>query len=185
MIYFVTSNKGKFAEAREIFEDLVQKNIGYPELQADTLEEVVAFGLVDVTARLKVPVIIEDAGLFIEGLKGFPGVYSAYVQKTLGNPGILKLMEGVEDRRAYFASIVGYAEPGMEPVTFRGEVWGTIGFEARGDMGFGYDPIFYLGDKSLAQVETEEKNKMSHRGRSMRALKEWLDNRHSRAGPTT
>ena len=181
MIYFVTSNKGKFAEAREIFEDLVQKNIGYPELQANTLEEVVAFGLVDVTARLKVPVIIEDAGLFIEGLKGFPGVYSAYVQKTLGNPGILKLMEGVEDRRAYFASIVGYAEPGMEPVTFRGEVWGTIGFEARGAMGFGYDPIFYLGDKSLAQVETEEKNKMSHRGRSMWALKEWLDNRHSRS----
>jgi XTP/dITP diphosphohydrolase len=179
MIYFVTSNKGKFAEARAVFVDLVQKNIGYPELQADTLEEVVAFGLVDVTARLKGPVIIEDAGIFIEGLKGFPGVYSAYVQKTLGNPSILKLMEVVEDRRAYFASVVGYVEPGIAPVTFRGEVWGTIGFEARGTMGFGYDPIFYLGDKSLAQIGIEEKNRISHRGQSMRALKEWLDSRHT------
>jgi len=132
-----------------------------------------------VTARLKGPVIIEDAGLFVDGLKGFPGVYSAYVQKTIGNPGILKLMEGVEGRSAYFASVVGYAEPGMEPVTFRGEMRGTIGFDARGTMGFGYDPIFYLGDKSLAQIGIEEKNKVSHRGQSMRALKEWIGNRHS------
>jgi len=102
MIYFVTSNKGKFLEANAIFGDLIQKDIGYTEIQADTLEEVAAFGMREVAERLQGPVMLEDAGLFVEALSGFPGVYSAYVQKTIGNRGILRLMEGVENRRAYF-----------------------------------------------------------------------------------
>ena len=72
MIYFVTSNKGKFVEAQAIFGDLVQKNIGYNELQVDTLEEVVDFGMKEVMAKQEGPVMIEDAGLFIDGLNGFP-----------------------------------------------------------------------------------------------------------------
>src|SRR5512136_27508 len=152
MTYFVTSNKGKFVEAQAIFGDLVQKNIGYTEIQADTLEEVVSFGMQEVMARLRGPVIIEDAGLFIDNLKGFPGVYSAYVQKTIGNNGILKLMEGVEDRRAYFKSVVAYAEPRLEPRFFSGVVDGRIGFEARGTRGFGYDPIFYVGERGLGEM---------------------------------
>jgi len=175
MIYFVTSNKGKFVEAQAIFGDLVQKNIGYNELQVDTLEEVVDFGMKEVMARLKGPVIIEDAGLFVDGLKGFPGVYSAYVQKTIGNNGILRLMEGIDDRRAAFKSVVGYAEPSIEPVVFRGELKGDIGFEPRGTGGFGYDPIFYVNGKSLAEMRLEEKNRISHRAGSMKALKQWLE----------
>jgi XTP/dITP diphosphohydrolase len=175
MIYFVTSNKGKFAEARAIFEDLVQRDIGYAEIQADTLEEVALYGMREVAARLQGPVMLEDAGLFVEALKGFPGVYSAYVQKTIGNAGILRLMEGQENRKAYFKSVVAYAEPGMETVMFSGEVHGQIGFEARGKKGFGYDPIFYVGDVSLAEMDLENKNQISHRAGSMRALKKWLD----------
>lgn len=175
MIYFVTSNKGKFVEAEAIFGDLVQKNIGYSEIQADTLEEVVGFGMVEVMDRLNGPVMIEDAGLFIDDLKGFPGVYSAYVQKTVGNNGILKLMEGKNDRQASFKSVVGYAEPGMEPQIFRGELKGNIGFEPRGTGGFGYDPIFYVSGISLSEMNLEEKNQISHRGISMKALKNWLD----------
>ncbi len=175
MIYFVTSNKGKFAEAREIFEDMEMRNIGYTEIQADTLEEVAAFGIKEVMDRLKAPVMIEDAGLFIQALKGFPGVYSAYVQKTIGNAGILRLMQGLENRDAFFKSIVAYVEPGLEPVMFAGEVHGQIGFEQRGEKGFGYDPIFYIGEESLGEMETEAKNRISHRGASMRALKQWLD----------
>src|SRR5512143_3112551 len=102
MTYFVTSNKGKFEEARGIFENLEMRNIGYTEIQADTLEEVAAFGIKEVMNRLEAPVMIEDAGLFVNALRGFPGVYSAYIQKTIGNPGILKLMEGVKDRDAAF-----------------------------------------------------------------------------------
>jgi XTP/dITP diphosphohydrolase len=86
-------------------------------------------------------------------------------------------MEGVEDRKAYFRSVVAYAEPGMEPRLFKGEVHGRIGFEARGSKGFGYDPIFYVGEKSLGEMDLVEKNRISHRAASMKALKEWLDGR--------
>jgi XTP/dITP diphosphohydrolase len=174
---FVTSNKGKFAEARGIFGDLEQKDIGYTEIQADTLEEVAIFGMKEVAARLHGPVMLEDAGLFIEALQGFPGVYSAYVQKTIGNDGILRLMEGVENRKAFFKSVVVYAEPELEPQMFTGIVRGQIGYEARGSSGFGYDPIFYVGEKSLGEMGIAEKNRISHRAGSMRALKEWLDSR--------
>ena len=175
MIYFVTSNRGKFIEASGILGDLIQQDIGYTEIQAETLEEVAAFGMKEVLQRQRGPVMLEDAGLFIEALEGFPGVYSAYVQKTLRNEGILRLMKGVEDRRAFFKSVVAYAEPGQETRMFAGEVHGMIGFEARGTKGFGYDPIFYVGDRSLGEMDLEEKNRISHRAKSMKALKEWLD----------
>ncbi|VVB72437.1 Non-canonical purine NTP pyrophosphatase [uncultured archaeon] len=177
MIYFVTSNKGKFAEASAIFPDLVQKNIGYTEIQADTLEEVAAFGMKEVLQRLRGPVMLEDAGLFIEALHGFPGVYSAYVQKTIGNNGILRLMDGLENRNAFFKSVVSYAEPGQEPRMFQGCVHGIIGSEARGKKGFGYDPIFYVGRASLGEMEIPEKNRISHRAISMHGLKSWLEGR--------
>lgn len=177
MINFVTSNKGKFAEAQGIFGDLEQKDIGYTEIQADTLEEVAIFGMKEVATRLEGRVMLEDAGLFIEALHGFPGVYSAYVQKTIGNDGILRLMEGIVNRKAFFKSVVVYAEPGLEPQMFTGIVRGQIGYEARGSSGFGYDPIFYTGEKSLGEMELTEKNRISHRAGSMRALKEWLDSR--------
>jgi XTP/dITP diphosphohydrolase len=177
MIYFVTSNKGKFAEAQAIFGDLIQENIGYTEIQADTLDEVAAYGMKEVASRLDGPVMIEDAGLFVDALGGFPGVYSAYVQRTIGNVGILRLMDGEEMRNASFRSVVAYVEPGMEPVMFTGVVHGQIGFEQRGKKGFGYDPIFYVGDVSLGEMEIEEKNRISHRAASMMALKKWLEGR--------
>lgn len=180
MIYFVTSNRGKFDEASGIIDGLVQRDIGYTEIQADTLEEVAAFGMREVLQRLQGPVMLEDAGLFIEALSGFPGVYSAYVQRTIGNQGILRLMEGIEERRAFFRSVVAYAEPGMEPRFFEGVVYGAIGHEARGTNGFGYDPIFYIDGRSLGEMEIEEKNRISHRARSMQALREWLAGRHTR-----
>ena len=177
MIYFVTGNKGKYVEAQAIFGDLMQMDIGYTEIQADTLEEVAIFGMKEVAARLQGRVMLEDAGIFVEALKGFPGVYSAYVQKTIGNAGILRLMEGRENRKAYFKSVVAYVEPGMEAVMFSGEVHGQIGYEARGEKGFGYDPIFYVGDVSLGEMDLAEKNQISHRAISMHALKKWLDSR--------
>mgnify|MGYP001096716733 FL=1 len=86
-------------------------------------------------------------------------------------------MERVEKRSAYFKSVVAYAEPGQEPVMFKGEVHGEIGFEEKGEKGFGYDPIFYVGEASLGEMEIEEKNRISHRAASMRALQRWLEAR--------
>lgn len=175
MISFITSNKGKYMEARAIIDDLVQRDLGYTEIQADTLEEVAAYGMREIMARFEGPAMLEDAGLFIEALGGFPGVYSAYVQKTIGNEGILRLMAGILNRRAFFKSVVAYAEPGLEPRMFQGIVEGQIGYEARGSSGFGYDPIFYVGERSMAEMDLAEKNRISHRAASMHALKEWLE----------
>jgi XTP/dITP diphosphohydrolase len=86
-------------------------------------------------------------------------------------------MEGIKNRRAFFKSAVVYAEPGLEPQMFSGIVRGQIGHEARGTLGFGYDPIFYVGERSLGEMEIIEKNRISHRAGSLLALKEWLDSR--------
>ena len=184
MISFITSNKGKYVEARAIIDGLEQKDLGYTEIQADTLEEVAVYGINEIMARLKEPAMLEDAGLFIEALGGFPGVYSAYVQKTIGNEGILRLMDGVSNRKAFFKSVVVYSEPGLEPRMFQGIVEGQIGHEARGSSGFGYDPIFIPEGESrtVAEMPLDEKNKISHRGQAFRKLKDKMDEFRKHAG---
>jgi XTP/dITP diphosphohydrolase len=177
MIYFVTGNKGKFQEAEALIGDLVQQNIGYTEIQADSLEEVAIFGISELSKRLEGPFIIEDAGLFIDVLSGFPGVYSAYVFDTIGNEGILRLMKNIGDRGAAFRSVVAYAEQGLEPQLFMGEVRGNITTEPRGTGGFGYDPIFEVDGRTIAEMELDEKNKISHRARALGSFKTWLETR--------
>jgi len=183
-IYFITSNKGKALEAKTKFSalglDVVQKNLGYPEIQADSLEDVALFGVMDVQKRFNQPFFLEDAGLFIDALNGFPGVYSAYVYHTIGYSGILKLLEGIDvnKRKAYFRSAIAYSEDGKKPVFFIGECHGKISVKALGDNGFGFDPIFIPegGEKTFAQMETKEKNRFSHRGKSFEKLINFFNN---------
>jgi len=183
-IYFVTSNKGKALEAKTKFSalniDVVQKNLGYPEIQADTLKEVALFGAEDVKKRFNHPFFLEDAGLFIDALSGFPGVYSAYVFHTVGYSGVLKLLDEIDDdkRKACFKSVIAYGEPGKRPVLFIGECHGTISRRILGNHGFGYDPIFIPDGetKTFAQMETEEKNRFSHRGKSIEKLIDFFKN---------
>jgi len=183
-LYFITSNKGKILEAKTKFSDLnidiVQKDLGYPEIQSDSLEDVARFGAEYVQKKFNHPFILEDAGLFIDALDGFPGVYSAYVFYRIGCSGILKLLEGVEDnkRKATFRSVYAYGESSKKPRLFIGECHGTISNRALGEHGFGYDPIFIPDGKSktFAQMETEEKNQLSHRGKSLEKLKNYFKN---------
>lgn len=141
----------------------------YPEIQADTLEETIAPGLRWLIERHQVPLMIDDSGLFVDSLKGFPGVYSSYVFKTLGCGGILKLMQGVKDRAARFECCIGFMSPGREPAMVKGVAPGSISLEMAGSGGFGYDPIFLPEgySKTYAQFEIPEKNKISHRGRAI------------------
>ena len=177
-IYFITSNKGKLVEAQNKFSeidiDVVQKNIGYPEIQADSLEEVALFGVEHVLKNFNSPFILEDAGLFIDGLKGFPGVYSAYVFHTVGCDGVLKLMKDtkVEDRSAVFRSVFAYGKSDLKPHLFVGECNGVISTIKCGNNGFGYDPIFIPqnSDKTFAEMNISEKNSYSHRGKSLEKL---------------
>ena len=177
MIYFVTSNKHKYEEISKILQHEIEMlHIPYPEIQANSLEEVVEYGINYLKNRINGPFFIEDSGLFIQALKGFPGVFSSYVFKCIGNKGILKLMEGVIDRKAQFMSVIGFYNGGM--YLFRGISEGKIAEEERGDRGFGYDPIFIPNgsQKTFGEMEIEEKNKFSHRGKAAIKLKQFLEN---------
>jgi len=179
-LYFITSNKGKYNELNQRLRSLgysiilEQKNLGYPEIQADTVEEVAEYGIKYIKSRYRYPCVIEDSGLFIDALNGFPGVYSKYVYTTIGLNGVLRLMSDKkrEERSALFRSVFAYAEHDEEPVLFTGECRGVISTDIRGTGGFGYDPIFIPegADKTFAEMSTEEKNQYSHRGRSMDKL---------------
>lgn len=170
-IVFVTRNKGKFQEARDILAEkgitLVQNRDGYPELQEDELEPIAAFGARWAADKLGMPVMVDDSGLFIKAFKGFPGPYSAFVEKSLGNPRILKLMENECDRSAEFRSVIAFCKPGEQAMTFTGVVEGNIAFEERGTGGFGYDPIFEYCGKTFGEMGDEEKNKISHRKKAL------------------
>ncbi|MFA4640860.1 XTP/dITP diphosphatase [Pyrococcus kukulkanii] len=177
-IFFVTSNIGKVKEAKAFLEPLSIEieplKISYPEIQADSLEDVVKFGIEWLKDRIPGYFFIEDSGLFIEALNGFPGVYSAYVYKTIGLDGILKLMENVENRKAYFRSVIGYYNGNVH--IFTGTVQGKISYDKRGTHGFGYDPIFVPDgyEKTFAEMTTEEKNAISHRGKALKEFHRWL-----------
>ncbi len=175
MFKIVTHNKHKFEEMQKVVPDLEMLRMEYPEIQANSLEEVVDFSLDYLADRIDGNFIIDDSGLFIHSLNNFPGVYSAYVFDTIGNMGILKLMEGIEDRRAIFKTVIGVRLEGQN-FKFMGLCHGHIAKEPRGTNGFGYDPIFVPegDDRTFAEMSTEEKNKVSHRGKAIRKVSSFL-----------
>ena len=178
---FVTSNPGKARElAAAIAPHTVEQvPIAYPEVQAATLEDVVEFALTWLARRRPgKALLIDDAGLFINALDGFPGVYSRYVYDTLGPSGLLKQMEGVRNRQATFRCVLGLLLPDGSRHLFHGACAGRLTTELRGDEGFGYDPIFIpkRHRRTFAEMSLTAKNRISHRGRAVAALAEWLSN---------
>ncbi|WP_064496428.1 XTP/dITP diphosphatase [Methanocaldococcus jannaschii] len=179
-IYFATGNPNKIKEANIILKDLKdveieQIKISYPEIQG-TLEEVAEFGAKWVYNILKKPVIVEDSGFFVEALNGFPGTYSKFVQETIGNEGILKLLEGKDNRNAYFKTVIGYCdENGVR--LFKGIVKGRVSEEIRSKgYGFAYDSIFIPEEeeRTFAEMTTEEKSQISHRKKAFEEFKKFL-----------
>lgn len=181
MITFITGNEHKVKEAEGIFQNFGIKlehiDLGYDELQG-SLEDVAKFGAKYASRKLNQAVIVEDAGLFIRALNDFPGTYTSYVQDTLGNTNILKLMDNVDDRYAEFRSVIGYCAPNSEPKVFLGRVKGQIAFEEKGNLGFAYDPIFYIEEKAktFGELSTQEKNQFSHRRNSLEKFINWFVN---------
>jgi XTP/dITP diphosphohydrolase len=183
VVFFATNNINKFNEARKVLGEygiaagmLRVKNL---EVQSDSLEEIARASVADAFERCHLPIIVEDAGLFIEALSGFPGPYAAYVYKTIGNDGLLKLMRDIENRKARFQSVITYLSAKTEsPICFGGEVAGEIVEEERRkdrESGFGFDPIFkpVNSARTFAEMDTAEKNKCSHRARALRKFAEW------------
>ena len=175
MFRIITHNKNKYEEMRKIIPELEMLDMEYPEIQADTIEEVIDFALDYLGDKIEGDFIIDDSGLFIHALNDFPGVYSAYVFKTIGNEGILRLMENEDKREATFKTVIGmcFADKNFK---FVGLCHGEIAREMRGKNGFGYDPIFIPEgyERTFAEMTTEEKNRISHRGKALRKVAAFL-----------
>ena len=170
----ITSNPGKVAEYQKSLGDLgiemEHLRLPYDEVQTSDLEEVVSKGMDEIIKQGVRDFIVDDSGLFVDALKGFPGVWSAYAQKTIGNEGILKLMDGVEDRGAEFRCCIGCDIQGHR-IIVTGRCRGTITCSEQGDEGFGFDPVFTMdGENTFAQIPLDKKNRVSHRGNAIELL---------------
>ncbi|MFQ6073889.1 MAG: XTP/dITP diphosphatase [Candidatus Bathyarchaeia archaeon] len=179
--FFVTTNFHKYNEARQVLAEhgiaAALLRMEAVEIQDDDLKEIAKASVRDAVEKSGLPVLVEDAGLFIKALNGFPGPYSSYVYRTLGTRGILKLMDGIAERNAYFHSVVAFHSPERaSPKCFHGKVEGKVTLEERGDQGFGFDPIFKpRGEvsKTFAEMKTTEKNRFSHRAQALRKFAAW------------
>lgn len=171
-IYFITGNKYKLLEIKPIAEKygftVVQADFPKFEIQDSSLLNIAKHAALNAYRNLGKPVLVEDAGLFIDALKGFPGPYSSYVFKTIGITGILKLMENISNRKACFksATVLIY-EPFI--ISSIGKTCGIICQKPRGMQGFGFDPIFVPegSNKTFAEMSIDEKNRYSHRAKAV------------------
>lgn len=184
-ILLVTGNERKAEEMRDIleafrrgaFEVEIARGVRKLEIQSESLEEIaleaLRRALEDLDRGGWHSIVTEDSGLFVEALQGFPGPYSSYVLKKMGLKGILKLLEGVDNRRACYRAAIAYTVGGALR-TSTGELCGTIAEEPRGSWGFGYDPIFVPEGyrETLAELGPEIKNIISHRAVALRAAAE-------------
>ena len=183
-VRFATTNRGKLREISTLLAEFNVEVKGVEaeklEIQGDEIARIAEFAASNLAERLGYPIAVEDSGLHVSALNGFPGPYSSYVYRSIGLNGVLKLLEGVEDRRAYFESVVAYAEPQGRVTSFRGVTWGRISKSARGTGGFGFDPIFIPDDgdgRTFAEVSLQEKNRLSHRGKAVRSFGGWITSR--------
>ncbi len=145
-VTYVTGNWAKILSARQVLEPLGfevnQVKMDVPELQNDSIEEVAKYSAKWASEQLKCSVIKNDSGLCVDALNNFPGPYTHYVDDTLGEDGILKLLDGVENRKAHFIEVLAYCEYGKEPVTFISITKGVIAKEKSGQYGWSWDFIF-------------------------------------------
>jgi XTP/dITP diphosphohydrolase len=180
LVTFVSRNPGKVPEVRAVLAPygvrVRWKRKEFVEPQAETAEEVVRAKLA-AAGSLPGYVLVEDSGLFIPSLKGFPGVYSAHFLDLWGFDPILELLRR-RPRAAYFRAVAGLRR-GRQQWMFAGEVHGTIARRAAGRQGFGYDPIFIPDgwDRTFAQASPAEKDAISHRARAMRQVGEFIARR--------
>lgn len=190
VVFFATGNINKFNEAQSI---LAQYGVAVgmlklkgDEVQSDSLQEIAEKSVKNAYETCHLPIFVEDAGLFIDALKGFPGPYAAYAYKTIHNSGILKLMEEERNRKAIFQSVIAFcSEETPSPVSFYGEAKGEITQTQRiesGKSGFGFDPIFQPegSSKTFAEMTIAEKNGYSHRANAICKFAEWYKTKYTK-----
>jgi len=162
-ITYVTGNWSKIMSAKQILEPLGFEvdNVKMEtiEIQADTVEEVAKYSAKEASEKLKCTVLKNDTGLYVDALAGFPGPYTHYVDETLGEDGLLKLLDGIENRDACFIEAFAYCEYGKNPVIFKSITRGRIAKEKSGNYGWSWDFIFIPDgyDKTMGNYPDEER----------------------------
>lgn len=192
-IIFATSNEGKVKEIKEILKDfpievLSMKEMGVStdvEENGSTFEENSLIKARALSKLTGLPALADDSGLEVDYLNGEPGIYSArYLGKDTdysykNNYIIDKLADAKgEERSARFVCVISLVLPDGREFVERGVIEGLIGYEQKGENGFGYDPIFYLPEygKTSAEISPDEKNKISHRGKALTEMKKIIIN---------
>lgn len=175
-LYFLSTNTKKYAEIRPILYKynvtLKYLNTKIRETQAESLNDIAVEKSKDAFKAISKPVIVEDDGLLIHRLNGFPGPYSSFVFKTIGNKGILKLLSYSKDRSASFISIFVYND-GNNLRRFVGKTDGKISSKIAG-RGWGYDPIFIPNGSKLSFGQLGDKKILfSHRTQAITAFAKW------------
>jgi len=190
-IVFATANEGKVKEIKEILKDFPIEVVSMKEMgiTADIEENGATFeenSLIKARALVKLtglPALADDSGLEVDYLNGEPGIYSArYLGRDTDydykNNYIIDKLSGAkgEERSARFVCVISLVLPDGREFVERGVVEGLIGYEQKGENGFGYDPIFYLPEygKTSAELPPEEKNRISHRGKALTAMKKLI-----------
>ena len=177
----VTSNANKAKEVAAFFGGTLTVRhvaLDIPELRSDDVREIAREKARYAYDHLKMPLIVDDTAFSIDALNGFPGPYAAYVLNSIGNTGILRLMDGVVNRDARFITAIAFAdETGIE--IFTGTIDGRIITVPRGTGGFGYDPIFEVDGQTLAEIPLVEKSAISHRARALAAFRDWFVRRQA------
>lgn len=185
-IYAATKNSHKLKEMNEILNPAGIKVLMYPDLEdieetGSTFEENSAIKANYLSNKLRERLVTaDDSGIEVMALNNEPGIYSARYAGVHGddkanNEKLLKNLEGVTDRTCRFVCVISLSLNGELIKSFRGEVYGSVGKELTGSNGFGYDPLFILPDgRSMAEISSEEKNKISHRYKALSLLKEYL-----------
>ena len=172
-LYFVSSNKHKYQETKKILNSF-DISVGFhkyelEEIQSDSLTKIATKKANQAFEKFNTPVIVEDAGLFIKSLDGFPGPYSSYVFKTIGNKGILNLLN--KNRNASFFSIVSFRDK-FNSKTFSAKLDGKISRIQKGTE-WGYDPIFIPNNFKKTFAELKNKDELSHRFKALKKFANW------------
>lgn len=164
-IIFTTTNKYKIQAAESVLDKydikVIGKEVEVDEIQSDSPEEVILDKVKKCFQKIKKPLIAMDSGLFIEDLGGFPGVYTKYALKTIGEDGLMKLTKDIKNNKAYVQRMIAYTDGKIFKI-FSSRGYGKIIQEKRGTNGMNYDLIFYVSSKkkTLAELDLSEQVKV-------------------------
>ncbi len=175
-ITLITGNPGKAREFAALLGiEVAAAAAELTEVQALDVAQVAARKAADAFAQFGVPVLVDDTGLSIQAWNGLPGALVAWFLDTVGPQGILAMAAGLADRRATVTTALGYADAAGVRI-FQGAVSGSLAAEPRGSNGFGYDAIFVpgSGNRTFAEMASQEKNQVSHRRLAVQAMRDGL-----------